>query len=194
VVNVLDRQQLYEYYKESYYHEFDHKDKINSRVSIPASIIPILAASDIYLINHLKDVSTFWRLWAIILVVLYTITLFGALHYIFRTLYNHNYGYTAAPQDIYNYRKSLENNYNDTVIEEEMADYLSSEFAKYASLNRRSNMSKIFYLRVVYYWLVATLITGLLCIPPFTLGKKDEVDITKVQIVKTIKKGDVPNE
>lgn len=185
----MNQQQMLEYYKESYYHEFDHKDKINSRVSIPAGILPLLAVSDIYLINHIKDIDTFWKLSAMFLVAIYSFTLFGALFYIFRTLYNHNYGYTATSQEIYNYRRSLEaSGYSEDVISEEMSDYLSSEFARYASINHQSNLNKIFYLRVVYYWLIAALITGLLCIAPFTLGKKDDADVTKIQVINPSEK------
>jgi hypothetical protein len=185
---------MLEYYKESYYHEFDHKDKINTRVSIPASIIPLLAAGDIFLINHIDDVSTFWRLWAIIFVVSFSVAICGSLFYIFRTLYNHKYGYTATSLEIYTYEKSLyEDGYNEDVIKEEMSDYLSSEFAKYGAINHKSNLEKVFYLRVVYYWLVLALIMGFLCILPFTIGKKDNSDITKVQLINSSEKGGVSN-
>ncbi|MFT7826291.1 hypothetical protein [Priestia megaterium] len=192
----MDSQQNLDYFKECYYHEFDHKDKINNRVAIPAGIVPILAASDIYLINNLKDIGEYWKLWAVLFVIVYSVTLFGTLFYIFRTLYNHKYGYTATPQRIYDYKKSLENSgiYSEEVIKAEMLDYLSSEFAKYATLNRKSNLSKIFYLRVVYYWIIAALIAGLLCIPAYTFGKNKDSEVSKVQIVNSIKKGGASNE
>lgn len=178
----MDKQQMLEYYKESYYHEFVHKDSINGRVSIPAGILPLLAGADIFLINNIKDLDDSWFVWGTILVILFTLALFFALYYIFRTLYNHKYGYTATPKEIYDYRKSLEGKYDESIIDAEMGDFLSTEFANYASLNRKSNLSKVFYLRIVYYWIVAALIVGLLCIPVFIFGKSNGSDITRVQI------------
>jgi hypothetical protein len=119
-----------------------------------------------------------------IFVLIFSTTLVAALFFIIRTLYNHPYGYTATPQVIYDYRKSLEDDgYSQAVIEEEMTDYLSSQFASYASLNRSSNLAKVRYLRIVYFCLVGTLVVGVLCIPVFTIGKKDDSDVTKVKII-----------
>lgn len=180
----MDQQQLLEYYKESYYHEFEHKDSINNRVSIPAGILPLLAAADIYLINHVSDLQSIWRFLGSTLVILFSCILIAALFFIIRTLYNHPYGYTATPQVVYEYRKSLEEqDYSSEVIEEEMTDYLSSQFAEYGSLNRSSNLSKVLYLRFVYFCLVGSLFVGILCIPVFTLGKQNDSDVTKVKII-----------
>lgn len=77
-------------YKESYYHEFDHRDKINSRVAIPLSISPVLGAADIYVISHISEVNIEWIVMAIVFVSLFSIALLFSVFYMFRTLYNHN--------------------------------------------------------------------------------------------------------
>jgi hypothetical protein len=184
----LDKVRMLELYKECYYHEFDHKDKINSRVGVPASIIPLLAAADIYLLNHIEDVQwTFWKIWSIIAVTLYSLTLLVSLYHVFRTLYNHRYGYAPTAKEIYDYRMSLENDgYSDIVIQNEMTEFLSIEYAKYAELNRQSNLGKIFYLRVVFYWLIAAVIFGMLCIPAYTIGKTEDADIQETKIMNTV--------
>lgn len=178
----MNQQQLLEHYKESYYHEFQLKDSINNRVALPAGILPLLVAGDIYLIKHLGDLKTSWEIWGIILVVLFSLFIILALYFICRTSYNHNYAYVASPKEVYDYQKSLEVGYTQQVIEEEISEYLSQQFSEYGHINRQSNFDKVRYLRLSFYCIVGTLIVGLFCIPVFTIGEKVDKGVTKVEL------------
>lgn len=187
----MDQQQLLEHYKESYYHEFQHKDSINNRIALPAGILPLLAAGDIYFIKHLEDLETSWVIWGTILVVLYSLFLILAVYYISRTSYNHKYAYAVSPKDVYDYRKSLKDGsgYSQRVIEEEMTDFLSAEFSNFANINRTSNLNRVRFLRLSFFCIVGTLIIGLFCIPVFTIGEKEGAGVTKVELIeKEVKK------
>lgn len=180
----MDQQQLLEHYKESYYHEFQLKDSINNRVALPAGILPLLVAGDIYLIKHLGELKNSWEVWGIILVALFSLFIILALYFICRTIYNHKYAYVASPKEIFDYHKSLEGVYNQQVIEEEMTEYLSQSFSDYGHINRQSNFDRVRYLRLSFFCIVGTLIVGLLCVPVFTIGEKiEDEDIIKIEFI-----------
>lgn len=179
------KKDMLEYYKQSYYHEFDHRDKINSRVAIPLGIFPVLGAADIYLINHINEIDIYWKVIAIVLVSLFSLALLSSVFYMFSTLYNHKYGYVATPKQVYEYQKLLEQDgYTEQIIEEELDEYLSLQFSMYSTLNFNSNISKVFYLRLVYYSLVLALVMGLCCVPIFTFAKNDTMPVTKVELIQ----------
>src|SRR5699024_8511453 len=99
----MNEKEMLDYYRECYYFEVQHKDSINARITIPVGIMPFIIASDIYLINNLKYVNLYWSLFALIAVILFSIGILVTVFFIFKTLFNHKYGYTSSPLEIRKY-------------------------------------------------------------------------------------------
>lgn len=180
----MNKREMFNYYKECYYFEVQHKDSINARIAIPIGVMPFIIAADIYIINNLKYITPYWKLMALITVVLFSIGIILTVFFIFKTLYNHKYGYTSSPLDIYNYKKSLiKEGYEQEIIENEITDFLSEQFIEYSTKNRNANFIKVYYLRMVYYCLVITLIVGLFSVLPFSFGKNSESEIQEIKLI-----------
>lgn len=184
-------------YKEMYYHEFEHKDQLNARIAIPAGIVPILGAAMVFMLDHIDDVKHgAWSVVSLTAITLFVIGLLTTLYFIFRTLHNYQYRYVPGAKKILDYKKSLEDSglYDEMIIQEEMIEFLSTEFAINAEVNRASNLRKIRNLRFTYYAIVGTLIAGVLCIMPFTIGKKPDADVHKITVTDAVYiKGGEPN-
>lgn len=183
----MNEKELFNYYKECYYFEIEQKSNIDRKISIPVGAMPFIIASDIYLINNLASISTYWKLMANITVVLFSLGIIMTMYFILRTLYGHKYGYVSSPKEIFDYRESLnKEKYNADVIEKEISSMLTEQFTNFATINRDANFSKIYYSRMVYYCLVITLIIGVLSIPAFTIGKV--IEVPKIEILNEVKK------
>lgn len=191
----MNKEDLYEYYKECYYHELQQKDNINNRVGIPLGIVPLLVAADIYFVKNLKYIEEYWKLMAQFSVTLFTIGTLVFMYYLFRTLFNHKVGYVSSLEEVHGYWQTLiDDGYHPDDIAEEMSEFIGEQFKDFATLNRTSNIKKINLLRRAFYCLIITLIAGILACYPFAFEKNDEADIIDVKLVDNKEKGDKQNE
>lgn len=186
----MNKGDLYEYYKECYYHEIQQKDNINNRVGIPLGIVPLLVAADIYFVNNIKYIDEYWKLMAQVSVTIFTLGIIVFIYYLFRTLFNHKVGYVSSLEEVHGYWESLKSDgYHPDDIAEEMSDFIGEQFKDFATLNRTSNIKKINLLRRAFYCLIIALIAGMLACYPFAFEKNDEADIIKVKLDNSKEKG-----
>lgn len=188
----------YELYKELYLLELDNKEKINTRISVPLSILPLLVAGSIYLLSIPMDLfNTFWYTVYIVTFTILVLSLITTIFFTVRAYYNYEYKYIPSLSDIEKDSILIED-YVDRVIEYEeielspderdlmvkkaIEDDLCNKFVEATDNNIALNEQKLFYLRRVGIWLMITLIAGAFCVIPATFGKTDSV--LKVELLE----------
>lgn len=180
----MNKEVLYEYYKECYYHELQQKDNINNRVGIPLGIVPLLVAADVYFVNNIEYINEYWKLMTQVTVTIFTIGTIVFIYYLFRTLFNHKVGYVSSLEEVHVYWESLNHDgYEEDIIAEEMSEFIGEQFKDFATLNRTSNIKKINLLRRAFYCLIITFITGIFACYPFAFEKNDDADIIDVKVI-----------
>lgn len=188
----------FDFFKEMYLLELENKERINARVSVPLSIIPLLVGGGIFLLTEQKDIEgEFWYTFFVVTFTIFFVSLITSIVYTIRAYYNYEYQYIPSLSDIAKDSILLEDyvdrliEYEDNPITEEervkrieetIQNDICEKFIKATDRNIGLNEKKLFFLRRVGIWLMISLISGALCIIPTTFGKSE--DVQKVEIIE----------
>lgn len=182
----------FEFYKESYYHEIDYKEKLNNRTTVFFTIIPFFIT---FLLFFVKDIILILEQfnespWMVVFYLLFLITLTVGVIWlvilIYKTVHGYEYSYIPTTQTIDAYKQKLIEEWKPTQEElnYEMKDYIMSGFISASTQNKLANQSKSIKFRTNTLMAAALLvIAGLTFIVymNFEIGKKEEKPENKIQ-------------
>jgi hypothetical protein len=181
-----------------YFLELDNREKINARISVPISIITLLAGGYIYLLFNLKDIEgVTWIALFFSFFSLYSISLITSIIYTGKAYYNYEYMYLPSLANLNEESLQLESYIDHCIVAgdediqnreqriiEEVQSNLYEHFMNATDINTKLNRKKLNYLRKAGLSILASLIFGTACMIPVIFGKAEEVQ--KVKIVESI--------
>ncbi|MGE1112985.1 hypothetical protein ACQJ0K_14620 [Priestia megaterium] len=184
----------------------ENKEKINSRISVPLSIVTLLAGGFVYLLSTLKDIKgEVWKPLFFSFFSLFSVSLLISIFYMGKAYYNYRYKYLPSLADLDDQARELElyvdhriataeeeEESREEILEMEIQQNLYEQFIQATDINTNLNHKKLRYLRKVGLWLLATLVFGATCMIPVIFGKEDEIQ--KVKIVESLEQGEKKNE
>lgn len=192
---------LEDIFKDMYRAEHERRDKFPERVFSLSPIVIGLVVGAGYCGRNLPFFTYDVRsvlLWGSFAAILLGIAL--ALVFFLKVFYPRGYGYISYPSDIYQYALDLGKHHNSVgcpdkakQVENDLRAFLTSDYAKYATLNRRQNEQKSACLYQGYLWIAMSVFLLLFSLFPLFMIQRSTPEIQKVEIVNPIKtvQGDV---
>ncbi|MCQ6280053.1 hypothetical protein [Bacillus sp. EB600] len=189
-----------------YFLELDNKEKINSRISVPLSIVTLLAGGFVFLLSNLNDIKgEVWKPLFFSFFSLFTVAFLISIFYMGKAYYNYRYQYLPSLADLDDQAQQLElyvdnliakgevqAENKEEILELEIQRSLCEQYKQITDVNTNLNLKKLEYLRKVGIWVLASLVFGTACMIPVLFGKSDEVQ--KVKIIKSIDKAGGKND
>lgn len=138
-------------HKESYYFEIERKDTLNSSLAFPVGIIALLAGAVSVMSNAISLPPSDTQKILIVLLFLAGLCLVFSCYYLVRTYWGHPYKYMPYSSELLEFRKKLFDFYvasgqtqqvADSTSNQEVGDYIVSEYAAGATFNAKSNNKK----------------------------------------------------
>ena len=192
-----------ELFKDMYYFELDRKEKLNSKVNLPITIIILICGTIVYFTRSINmfgiDLISiiFWFLYAVLLIS----TIF-TVYYICRSFYDYPYEYIPTASDFEKDINNLQEYYEDPYFEDIEKDkkqellqndinrLIADNYKKCIDKNIISNDIKTEYLLRSSAGIIVTIIALILCSIPFFLKLSEYNDVHLVEIENT-KKGSI---
>lgn len=137
--------------KESYYFEIERKDKLNSSLSFPVGIIALMAGAVSVMSKAVSLPPSDSQKILIVLLLLAGDCLVVSCYYLVRTYWGHPYKYMPYSGELVEYRKKLYEFYvasgktpqaAESISDQELGEYIVSEYAAGATFNAKSNNKK----------------------------------------------------
>ncbi len=187
-------------HKESYYFEIERKDKLNSSLSFPVGVIALLGGAVSVMSKAISLPPSDTQKVLIVLLVLAGVCLVISCYYLVRTYWGHPYKYMPYSGELLEYRKKLyefylasgqEEQTADSASDQELCDYIISEYAAGATFNAKSNNVKSATLFKANAFIVAVLALVVSAIPAYlyhqltTSPPIHRVELTNEEIVMT---------
>lgn len=187
----------FQLFKEIYNYELDHKEKINSRITVPIAIITLLVGLAVYYFQGFKNIKLdVFGVSFFIIYALYITSLVIAIVLTFRAYYNYEYKYLPSPEKLDEYVGEISKYYDDnyeahfkdkgdkqSLIDNRITQKLYIYYKECATQNIEMNKRKLTYLRYVGYTLIIATILAIISIVPYHLSFQKE-NVTKVEIKK----------
>ncbi len=171
------REKLLGFAKDSYDHEINIKNAINSRFPSIATTITVLFGALVYFVKTIDVLQfTFLKCSFYVCLVLYAISLGFSLFYLFKCLFTYRYSYVANPSEIHKHFIDADQ-YNEDVIEhnkkkpsqvhkelidleDELFEVLQRHYSSSACTNRINNKRKNgYFIRTLY-----SVFVGIICL------------------------------
>ena len=186
-----------DFYKESYYKEFEKKTSLENSLNFPFGIVSAFLGLWFYFLsnydfksdgacNYLFIISMSISVFSIVIAVIYLLTSYHHLRV------KYSYGYLPEASKIDAYNKTLvewhiNNGSNVVSAEIEFEDYLVSKFIEAKDIDFKMNEKKIGFLHrgkaFLFYSILLLLVTSFLCGFNSYHKKINKENIYKVEIV-----------
>lgn len=176
--------QKFEFYKSYYEDVLKEKEQINSSISLPITILTLLAAVIYnFVLNFKYEFEDTISYIFVILTLLNGVVFLITLIYIIRcysgfTSKKYSYKYLPYPKELKKYYDSLTNEYKDAIEEQkDLASYYLEEtileyYIEAGSYNAYLNSLKAYYSRMAKIFLIITLFITLLTLIPYVLNSQ----------------------
>jgi len=138
---------LYQIYRDHYFHELDTRDKLNGSLSFPMGIIAVTFGYVSFLFDKLKLINFEANYFSDALFCLGIALFFLASYFITRTYMGYGYRYIAYTTDIRSYQQNLAVYYRQrkqsvALAEQDTLEYVHSEYAECTGHNANENDRK----------------------------------------------------
>lgn len=196
-------QNIEDFYRDMYWKELERKDRLHAQLTLPTSIIIILAGVVVY---YWKTILPFkWELWFIIMgccSIILSIAIIIVVYYLWHAYAGHTYQYLVTPKNIEQHRVSIFNHYHalsdpdmTSRTEEDITSFLISTYLDSTEVNTRNNDERFGWLyraNTAIKWLLICLLLSF--IPFLIVSSLITERIQKIEIVSTEKGGQVYGE
>jgi len=192
----MNEEQLFKLYEKLYFHEIDMRERLNSRLQIPLTIIALLFGFLAFMLqNKCTKVGNitelvFWILFSLSFLAISLSLLFFILSWY---SYKHKLLPSAISTDLY--KEDLIEHYKDhenpdKLVEKYLKKYLYDYYRDFSSENTVINDRKSFYLHLTNLFLIISVGLSFLTFIPFYFGPLDKsnfVEPIRVVIEQPIK-------
>ncbi|SFK22001.1 hypothetical protein SAMN04488518_103100 [Pseudovibrio ascidiaceicola] len=176
---------IFEIYKELYFHEIQMRESINSRIQIPAAIIVSNIGVLSYMLSNVTPTSAdFYTAW-ILLMILNAILLSFSITYLIFAWHGSEYRFLPSSGATREYAKTLEKHYADYEDAENLTsnaiyNYLIDKYITCTDTNSKSNDNRSYNIHFSNRFLSLSLFLTLITFGCFHLGslKKEFHDST----------------
>lgn len=179
-------------YEKLYFHEIDSREKLNSRLQTPLTlIVSFVGVLAFMLQNYVHQGFSMYAIAFLLLIFLSATALVcAALHFV-RSWYNNTYSFLPSAHETECYRQTLINFYEPYENGEQLAsdyfsDYLMDYYVRYSSANTECNDRRSIYLHKTNGALIATALIAFLAFLVFYFGGLDKANITKATEVSIV--------
>ncbi|MFZ5583914.1 MAG: hypothetical protein ACOZCK_14770 [Pseudomonadota bacterium] len=188
----MEKKDVIAFYEKLYFHEIDSREKLNSRLQTPLTlIVSFVGVLAFMLQNYGHQGFSVASTAFLLLTVLSAMALIYAALFFVRSWYNNTYSFLPAAQDTENYRQSLIKLYEPYPNGAQLAsdyfnNYLLDYYVRYSSANTECNDRRSIYLHKTNGALIATAAIAFLAFLAFYLGGLDKANIKKATEVSIV--------
>ena len=201
----MEKKDVVALYEKLYFHEIDSREKLNSRLQTPLTlIVSFVGVLAFMLQNYGHQGFSLPAIAFLMLIALASIALTCAALFFVRSWYNNTYSFLPAAQDTESYRQTLIKLYEPYENGKQLAsdyfsDYIMDYYVRYSSANTECNDRRSIYLHKTNGALIVTASIAFLAFLAFYFGGLDKANIKKaaeVSIVTpvTLNGGNMSNE
>lgn len=183
---------LVEHYKRLYYFELDRKDKINSNVHLPMTIVALSIGAVSFFINNLPSLAANdnWPIIFFFFLSCSVVSIILSVYLIFKTYTGYSYEYVSSTADIDNYVNELQKFNREAGkktrvdIQEKFLSLLLKQYCKCATTNSENNDKKAAYFRKSSISImVAVVLIGITAFPFFATHYNSSPKVQRIEIV-----------
>ncbi len=179
------------FFGQTYWKEFERRDRLNASLSLPAGVVILLAGVVGYYLQNLPEGTLdLWARFFVGSVVVLSLFLLISVYFLVRAYFNHRYGYIASPKEIEEYIDALYEYYHElepddlrVVVESDFRAFLAREYARCGAVNTNNNDRKSGFVHRANAFIVASLITLVVSLLPYFVTYYRQPRIQKIQIM-----------
>lgn len=176
--------------KEHYFFEADRRHQLTGSLSIPIGVLTVLIGTVLVMVQGMRMPFNMMDKVQISILSLSAVFMLASIYFLIRSYFNYSYGYIATPEELKHYYDKLIAYYKainagvGSNAAEELEEYITCEYAKYAHRNALNNNQKSYYLHKANGFLVGALITILLSGIPYLIHiVSAPTNVQKIEIV-----------
>jgi len=177
----MNKEQLFQLYKQLYFDEIERREKIESRLQLPFAIMVVVFGILTYMLQHVCNYDSnlasylFWVFFGISCCFFVLSILFFA-----RSWLGYKYRLLPTPESTEKYREECAELYRkyencDDLVENAIYQYLFNAYVEYSSWNMANNDTKMLNLERSGKALFVSFLFCILMLGPFFLGNLDKV-------------------
>jgi len=193
----------FDFYKESYYKEFDRKETLNAALGTPIALITAIGAWVFYLLLNFDFKWEFSSYALVISIVIIAISLIVAVrhltlsYYAFRRIKSlkfddgYIYSYIPGMEDNETFYQNVLNDYGKEVADQEFEKYLIRKYIECADKNFKLNVNKADYIlyakKTIILALIGSVFSFIVYIGCFSVSYKLKKQYQQTKILDTVK-------
>ncbi len=188
----MQKKQVIELYEKLYFHEIETREKLNSRLQIPLTIIISIVGLLSFLLQNYehKSYSTAEIIFLISIAITFSI-LISAIFFFIRSWYNYTYSFLPTACETEEYRNKLIEMYQPYSEDVDLAskyftEFLMRSYVECSSINTRNNDLRLLNLHKTNRQIVYTVAIAFISFLAFFLGNLEKDQSTKISQVSVI--------
>lgn len=188
----MEKKDVFQLYEKLYFHEIDSREKLNSRLQTPLTlIVSFVGVLAFFLQNYGHQGFSFAAILFSFLLILSAISLTLATTFFVKSWYNNTYSFLPSAQDTENYRQSLIKLYESykncsQLASDYFSDYLMKNYICCSAANTECNDRRSIYLHKTNGALVVTAAIAFLAFLAFFFGHLDKANIKKTTEISVV--------
>ncbi len=191
----MNQGQLRELYEKLYFHEVESRDKINSRLQIPLTLIVTIVGATAFLLQNYPyeefHLATWHAMFAFFMLAS-LIALGFAIFFFSRSWWNNAYTFLPVAADTIAYEKTLQETYGEFAEKNELVAkyleaYITNAYVEYSSENAKVNDVRSAYIHRANASIILTAVLLFCAFLAFYFGGLDRSRVSKPQEVSISK-------
>lgn len=193
---MVEKNPLFDFYKELYFHEIDVRENLNSRIQVPLAIVVSLIGALAFMFLKIEgQISGITMKIFLVALVLTGATLASSIYFLVCSWIGHEYSFLPTARDTEEYRKTLIDTYknyekSDELTQGYLDEYVCEYYINSSTKNTNCNDKRSLYLHKANRNLVIAISLTALTFMLFYLGNFDKTRIDKpidINIVNPVK-------
>ena len=188
----MERKDVFQLYEKLYFHEIESREKLNSRLQTPITLIVSFVGVLAFLLQNYghRGFSTAAIVFSV-LIISSSVALTVATVFFIRSWYNNTYSFLPAAQLTENYRQSLIKLYEPyengaQLASDYFSDYVMEYYIRNSSANTECNDRRSIYFHKTNGALIVTAAVTFLAFLAFFFGGLDKANISKPTEVSVV--------
>ena len=181
----MNEEQLFKLYEKLYFHEIDMRERLNSRLQIPLTIIAILLGFLAFMLqNKCSKVGNISEVVFWILFVFSIITISLSILFFILSWYSYKHKLLPSATSTDQYKRDLLEHFKDhedpnKIVEKYLKEYLYDYYRDFSSENTIINDKKSFFLHLTNLFLIISVVLLFLTFIPYYFGPLDKSNFIK---------------
>ena len=184
------KEKLLAFYKEAYFFELDRKDKINSNLNLPITVLVLVVGVLSYYLNNLPNLGyNFSSVVFCLSILILIVNTCVSFYFLYRCFTGYSYDYIDPTKKIFEYVNDIRT-YNKQVdkvntmdVDYELTELFIDQYCRCATINSQNNKRKTGYLRSTSFAILSSVLTlAISAFPFFVLKYQFASEIQKIEI------------